>query len=224
MMIAAAARKGGESVVVGILPPADLPQGGHLATNPTVGIGARQMPPGRVVGPVRSRALLARIPPIPALSVGGDGLMKGTPGNTLLVMIVGGAVRLVILPPARIHSHTPVFVVSGRSHHTLVVSKVTVTTTRAGERRGRWFGLALRLTHVPSDTPNTVRVHVTAIMADTMVMIPTVMTLVSGAAAPSDGCPIIANEGVAGPCANVEMSGAVPGIGRRGDGQRGGLP
>jgi hypothetical protein len=33
--------RGRKGVDVGILPPADHTQGGHLAANPTVGIGAR---------------------------------------------------------------------------------------------------------------------------------------------------------------------------------------
>ncbi len=227
MAITATARKGGESVVVDLLPPANLPQGGHLATNPTVGIGARQMPPGRVVGSVRSRAPLARIPPIPALRVGGNGLMKGTPGNTCLVVCDGGAVgvvTLLLLAPTRIQILSPVFVVWGRGLHTHVVSAVNVTTTRVGERQGRRFGLESLLTHVPSDAPNTVRVNVTAIMADTVVIIPMMVTLESGAAASSGCCPIAVSEGVTGASVGVGVSGGVRVAGGRVGAEEGELP
>ncbi len=82
LTVMASGSRGGRVAVAVASYDSYLTQGEHLATNPTVGIGARQMPPGRVCGPAWSRAGGARIPPILAFRVGENGLMKGTPGNT----------------------------------------------------------------------------------------------------------------------------------------------
>ncbi len=64
-------------------------QGGHLAANPTVGIGAtRQMPPppAAYVG-LNGRGHPSPVfPPHPLVCRGGGGLIKGTPGNTILTV------------------------------------------------------------------------------------------------------------------------------------------
>ncbi len=169
------------------------------------------MPPGRVVGPWL-RASLARIPPIPALRVGGNGLMEGTPGNTLAVNFDGGVVGSVtmFLPPhTRIHVLLSALVVWGRGHHTPVVSEVNVTTTKGRERQGRGFRLFRRFAYVPFDTHNTVRVNVTAIVANTMVMTLMIVPKVLVAAASHERCKVVAIEGVAGTSAGVGWPGSV---------------
>ncbi len=169
------------------------------------------MPPGRVVGSFRLRATLgARIPPYPPflhVTQLGIGLMKGTPGNTLSVDVCVGAVGAVIVTPwTRIRYLSPVFVVSCRGQHTHVVSELSVTTTREGARRERRSTQVDGHRQVPSDTPNTVGVLVTATVTDAVVMMTTMVARLTAAAATIGRGPVTASEGVAGACRGVGLA------------------
>ncbi len=112
--------------------------------------------------------------------------MKGTPGNTILVLQNGVAVRLVSpasLIPARVLLFAPVQVVSRVSFHTHVIVSVSmnVTTTKGRRRRGR------RSSRVPSRVPSTTLhtvatlVKVTMLVADADITL-TMLTSTTGGA------------------------------------------
>ncbi len=137
-------------VAVNLLPSCDLSfTSGMKSAYPSVGIAPRRFLPGSVGVPLRMQPPAGHNPPYPTLSVGGIGLMEGTPGIVLLVMVLlGMVVRLVtselllhVSSNARLPSSFPMLVmvvivlnVSG------AIIGVTTRRRRLAGRQGRRSG------------------------------------------------------------------------------------
>ncbi len=161
MLLAMAGRRSAFVIVavavarVAILPSCDLRiSSGTKSVYPPVGIVPWRFLPGSVCVPFRLRPLPGHNPPYPTLSVGGIGLMKGTPGIVdsasleAVVRLVTSKLLICTSPDARSSSPLPMLVA-------LVIvlgvngANIGVTTTRGGMggrqgRRSREFNVRQR--------------------------------------------------------------------------------